>query len=275
MIQTQTIHTPDGAAAGVRYAGSSGPAVVFVHGVGSTAEIWDRQLTAFSNRYRCVAVELRGNGVPKPEPDPALITREGYATDVLAACDALGIDRFTIVGCSLGGVVAFELWGREPQRIEAMAIVGSFARYPNAQEYAASIRAAVEQAGSMHAFAEERAARMGLPAERLRETLEQMACKQVPSYLAATNATWTGDYSAILPMINVPVAVMCGARDAIAPPELSLEIARGVPNASFALVEDAGHVANADNAAAFNEMLANFLESAVMHDAKGYSASGQ
>ena len=127
----------------------------------------------------------------------------------------------------------------------------------------------------MHAFAEQRAAKLGLPPERLRETLEQMACKQVASYLAATNATWTGDYLAILPKIHVPVEVMCGARDAIAPPELSLEIANGIPGASFALVDGAGHVANADNAAAFNEMLAAFLESAVMQDAKGYSATGQ
>ncbi len=275
MIQTQTIGTPDGACTGVRFAGSRGPALVFVHGVGSTAAIWDRQLETFSDRFRCAAIELRGNGVPKPEPDPSLITREGYATDVLAACDALGIDRFTLVGCSLGGVVAFELWGRAPGRVEAMAIVGSFARYPHAQEYAASIRTGVEQAGSMQAFAELRAAKMGLPPERLRETLDQMACKQVSSYLAATDATWTGDFSKILPMINVPVLVMCGSRDVIAPPELSRAIASGIPGASLELVPEAGHVANADNAAAFNELLSEFLETAVLHDANGYSASGK
>ena len=263
MIQAITGTSTDGVAAAARIAGERGPALVFVHGVGSTAAIWDRQLEAFQDRNRCLAIELRGNGVPKPEPDPAQITRGGYALDVLSVCDALGVADFTIVGCSLGGVVAFELWLQKPERIDAMVIAGSFARYPNARAYADSIREAVKQAGSMPAFAQMRAAKLGLPPERLAETVDQMACKEIPSYLAATEATWTGDYSATLPMINVPVLVTCGERDTVAPPELSQQIAEGITGSQFELVPNAGHVANADNAPAFNTMLASFLDSLV------------
>lgn len=259
MIETVTVSAPDGAATGARRAGDQGPALVFVHGVGSTAAIWDSQLTAFADRYRCCAIELRGNGVPKPEPDPALISRAGYAADVLAVADALGIDRFTIVGCSLGGVVAFELWKRAPQRIDAMVIVGSFAQYPNAEAYADGIIAAVNAAGEMSSFAQARAAKLGLPPERTRETIEQMACKAVPSYVAATRATWTGDYTATLPTITVPVLVTCGDHDLIAPLVLSQQIAAGIPGAHLSVVEHAGHVANADAPARFNRMLDEFL----------------
>lgn len=259
MIQTLSVQGPDGVATGARFSGDSGPALVFVHGVGSTAAIWDRQLEAFRDRYRCYAIELRGNGVPKPEPPPSLITREGYALDVLAVCDRAGIDRFTIVGCSLGGVVAFELWKCAPERIAAMVIVGSFAAYPNAGAYALGVTNAVNAAKSMDAFARERAAKLGLPPERLRETIEQMSVKTVPSYLAATQATWTGDYSAVLASIEVPVLVTCGERDAIAPPPLSQAIAEGIAGATYAVVPEAGHVANADNPAAFNAMLERFL----------------
>lgn len=239
--------------------GASGPALVFVHGVGSTAAIWDYQLDAFSLDHRCFAIELRGNGVPKPEPDPSLITRAGYATDVLTVLDHHGIDRFVIVGCSLGGVVAFELWSRAAERIAGMVIVGSFAQYPNARAYADGIKAAVTEAGSMAAFAQARAAKMGLPPERLRETLEQYSRKEVRSFLAATEATWTGDYTAMLPTIHVPTLVTCGERDTIAPPALSRIIADGISGARYELVADAGHVANADNPAAFNEMMRAFL----------------
>ncbi len=259
MIETLSLQTSDGASAGARHDGANGSALLFVHGVGSTAAIWDRQLAAFAATHRCYAIELRGNGVPKPEPDPALITRRGYARDVLAVADAAGIDRFTIVGCSLGGVVAFELWSYAPERIESMAIVGSFAAYPNAQAYADAIAAAVRAAGTMATFANERAARLGLPPERLRETLDQMACKDVHSYLAATQATWTGDYRALLPTIDVPVLVACGEHDAIAPLALSEEIARGIPSARLQVIPGAGHVANADAPAAFNALLAEHL----------------
>lgn len=261
-ITVETLKSPDGAAAGARCAGGAGPALAFVHGVGSTAAIWDTQLEAFSAGHRCFAIELRGNGVPKPEPDPALITRAGYATDVLAVLDSHGVDRFTIVGCSLGGVVAFELWRRAPERVASMVIVGSFAAYPNARAYADGIKEAARDAGSMAAFAQARAAKMGLPPERLKETLAQYSCKDLNSFLAATEATWTGDYSDMLSTIDVPTLVTCGERDVIAPPALSQVIADGIPGSLYQVVSDAGHVANADNPRVFNTLLREFLSAA-------------
>lgn len=259
MIEVIRIVAPDGAVAGARCAGSDGPALIFVHGVGSTAAIWDAQLDAFATNYRCLAIELRGNGALRPDPDPALISREGFADDVLAVIGARGIDRFTLVGCSLGGVVAFELWKRVPERIAALVLVGSFAYYPDGQKYADGVKATVREAGSMRAFAELRAAKLGLPPARTAETIEQMACKSVPSYLAATQATWTGDYRDVLPTIAVPTCVLHGEHDAVAPEALSKEIAAGIPAASFATVEAAGHVANADAPKAFDKLLRTFL----------------
>lgn len=259
MIRTQSILASDGVATAARFAGESGPALVFVHGVGSSAAIWDAQLRDLSESYRCFAVELRGNGVPVPEPDPVAIDRAGYARDVLAVASAFGIDRFVLVGCSLGGVVAFELWQHHSARIEAMALVGSFARYPNAQTYADGIVDAVEAAGSMPAFANQRAAKLGLAPERLRETLEQMARKSVPSYIAATRATWTGDYRSILASIDVPVWVACGEHDTVAPLTLTNEIARSIPGSMQTVIVGAGHVANADAPERFNQDLRRFL----------------
>ncbi len=260
MIETRDVVARDGVACAARVAGARGrPALVFVHGVGSTAAIWDAQLRAFGDAYHCFAVELRGNGVPKPEPLPSEITRAGYADDVLAVLDAYAIENYTIIGCSLGGVVAFELWQRDPGRIEAMAIVGSFARYPNARSYADGIVAAVRAAGSMETFARGRAERLGLRPERLRETVEQMACKSVPSYLAATEATWTGDNRDLLSGITVPALVACGEYDAVAPLALSEEIAAGIPASELAVIAGAGHVANADAPMLFNERLQTFL----------------
>jgi 3-oxoadipate enol-lactonase len=260
VIEALRVRAPDGAVAGGRRTGREGAALVFVHGVGSTAAIWDRQLEAFGDRYRCVAVELRGNGALQPDPEPQKITRAGYAADVLAVADACAFERFTLIGCSLGGVVAFELWTRAPERLNAISVVGSFACYPDARQYADGVKAAVRSAGTMRAFAQARAAKLGLPPARLHETIEQMACKSVPCYLAATEATWTGDYRDVLHTIDVPSQVLHGERDTIAPLELSKEIAAGIPNASFCSVEGAGHVANADNPAGFNGLVLEFLD---------------
>jgi 3-oxoadipate enol-lactonase len=233
--------------------------LIFVHGVGSTGAIWDYQLNELSDAYRCASIELRGNGALS-DPPPELITRDNFASDVLAVADACGFETFDLIGCSLGGVVSFELWQRAPERFRSMVIVGSFAKYPDGQTYADNVKAAVRAAGDMRTFAQARAAQLGLPPQRLSETVEQMASKSVPSYLASTQATWTGDYRAMLSSIVVPVLVTRGERDGIAPQPLSDEIAAGIAGAKRDVVPNAGHVANADNPKIFNATLVDFLD---------------
>jgi 3-oxoadipate enol-lactonase len=264
MIESLRFTAPDGAIAGARVAASTprlkSTALVFVHGVGSTAAIWDRQLEAFGDELPCVAIELRGNGACKPDPEPSLITRGGFAQDVMTVLDALRIGHFTLVGCSLGGVVALELYTRVGERFDAIVTLGSFARYPDGERVAEGIIAAVHDAGSMPVFARRRAAQLGLPPQRMDETIEQMACKSVPSYIASTKATWTGDYTGMLSSIVVPALVAYGERDPVVPLPLSEELAAGIPSAQLAAVQDAGHVANADNPEAFDALLRGFLE---------------
>jgi 3-oxoadipate enol-lactonase len=243
--------------------------LIFVHGVGSTAAIWEDQMREFSVERRCFAIELRGNGAHPDPSDVATITREGFADDVLACADDEGLDRFVIVGCSLGGVVAFELWRRARKRVAAMVIADSFAKYPEAQLHADGIKAAVLEAGNMKAFAHVRAAKLGLPPQRFKITVDQMACKSVEAYLASTQATWTGDYRRLLPTIDVPVLVCCGERDTVAPLTLSEEIAAAIPGAQLHVIPDAGHVSNADNPAAFNAILRDFLGRLEVDDAAG------
>ena len=262
MIQTLWTAADDGVLAGARYAGERGPAVVFVHGVGSSAAIWDYQLQALADRYRCFAIELRGNGSAQTDPAPESITRDGFVEDVLAVIKTASVEDFHFVGCSLGGVVGFELMRRVPSRILSLTFVGSFAAYPNAATQVATVTAGVSEAGSVAAFAQARVAKI-LPADapqaRIDETLAQMAQKSLPSYLASTRATWTGDYRAELCEINVPTLVICGERDPIAPVALSQEIASGIAGAQLVVIPRAGHVTNADAPDAFNDVLSEFL----------------
>jgi pimeloyl-ACP methyl ester carboxylesterase len=240
--------------------GAAKTPLLFVHGVGSTAAIWDYQLEPFGADRLCAAVELRGNGTLKPDPDPATIDRQAYAHDVVTVADAVNAERFVLVGCSLGGAVAFELWRRSRERVVAMVLLGAFARYPDGERYAEQICAQAREIGNMRAFGELRASKLGLPAARLRETVEQYACKSVECFLASTRATWTGDYVDMLSSIDVPVLVAYGEHDVVAPRALSEQIASGISGARLTSVPDAGHVANADNPSVFNTLLREFLE---------------
>ena len=264
MIETRWLKAADGVEVGVRSAGTHGPAIIFVHGVGSTAAIWDYQLVGLASRFRCFAVELRGNGAA-PDPPAKSITRAGFVQDVLTVAADAGLDRFHFVGCSLGGIIGFELWREAKRRVASLVFADSFAAYPNAEATANTIIAGVKAAGSLRSFAEGRVARVipsGAPPQRFTETVEQYACKSIPSYIASTYATWTSDYRADLATITAPALVICGELDPIAPLELSQEIARGIPGAKLVVIPGASHVSNADKPADFNAALEAFLNDA-------------
>lgn len=102
----------------VTEAGHGAP-LVLLHGLGASHEDWEYQLEAFSARYRCVAPDLRGFGA-SPRVGPYTVPR--FAADVWALLDERGIDRFSLIGHSMGGAVAQQMAVEQPGRIERLVL---------------------------------------------------------------------------------------------------------------------------------------------------------
>lgn len=268
--------TSDGLRIAYTEAGT-GSACVFLHGVGSTKDVWRAQLEHFSQNaqaMRCIAAEYRGYGESDVPPPPSLvagagdrlaISRAAFARDVLAVLDHCGVGAAHFCGCSLGGVVSLECYARAPERVRSLALVDTFAFYPGGAE---SMRERIEilERMGMSEFARSRASKVLGPdatSERVEMVRAEMGSIPLEVYKAATRATWTGDYRALLPRISAPVLVVWGEHDTeIAPRALSEEIAALSPSVSaLAVIPDAGHVPNVDNPRAFNEALERFWRS--------------
>ncbi|TAM73474.1 alpha/beta hydrolase [bacterium] len=252
----------DGVRCVARVAGRTGEPVIFVHGVGSTAEIWAPQLSSLSRYFRCAAVELRGNGVAPVPSNLSSITRTGFARDALAVADALGVDRFHLVGCGLGGIVGLELWRLAPERIASLCLLDSFAAYPDGEAVAACIIDDVLAAPSLVTYSEGRANLVlppRAPAYRRTDSVRQMSSKDRRAFTRFTLATWTGDYRPFLAGITVPTLVLWGAHDAIVPRALCEELAVGIPGAHLVTVPDAGHHSHADTPSFVGAALEAFI----------------
>ena len=265
--------TSDGLRIAYAHAGAGSP-IVFLHGVGSTAEIWRRQMLVLAPSLQCVALSYRGYGqsdVPPPlsllpgAGDPQSISRAAFARDVFAVMDACGLGSAHLCGCSLGGVVAMECYARAPERIRSLILVDTFAFYPGGVGSIDERIQALDELGA-EAFALARAPKVlhpQAPAERVAMVREQMASIPLAVYKAATRATWTGDYRGLLPRIDAPVLVMWGERDeVVAPYERSAEIAKALREPSQVMVvPHAGHLPNVDNPEFFNHAIATFVRS--------------
>lgn len=252
-----------------------GEPLLFLHGVGSTKAVWVAQMAALPSQFDCVALDYRGYGASEVPPAACLrlrahgarcISRAAFARDVFAVMDACGLASAHLCGCSLGGVVALEAYAQRPSRIRSLTLVDSFARYPHGVETIGQRIGTLLELG-MESFAESRAPGVLRPHAALGNIAavrEQMRSIPLAVYAAATQATWTGDYSALLPHIEQPVQVMWGEHDTIiAPCALSEELVAKIPTARpLVVVPDAGHVPNVDNPHFFNAALAAFVRSA-------------
>lgn len=137
--------------------GSAGLPVVFVHSLAGNARQWAAQLAHLRPRRRAVAVELRGHGGSDPPADGDYAI-PSLAADVAAAADAVDLERFVLVGHSMGGTVALACAGAQPQRVAALLLVD-----PNGDQ-------------------------RRIPAEQLSEFT---AALESPGYRAAIRAHWT------------------------------------------------------------------------------------
>jgi pimeloyl-ACP methyl ester carboxylesterase len=96
-----------------------GDPVVLVHGWPQHWWLWRDVIPPLVDAgHRCICPDLRGHGWTDAPPDG--YEKEQFATDVLAALDALGVERFRLIGHDWGGLASFLIALREPARIERL-----------------------------------------------------------------------------------------------------------------------------------------------------------
>lgn len=101
----------------------SGPALLLIHGMAGSAATWKHVLPRLARDYTVIAPDLLGHGKSdKPRTDYSLGAFAAGLRDLLVA---LGIERATVVGHSLGGGIAMQMAYQHPERVERLVLVGS------------------------------------------------------------------------------------------------------------------------------------------------------
>jgi pimeloyl-ACP methyl ester carboxylesterase len=98
-----------------------GPVVVLLHGGLVDSRLWDDQMKPLAKRFRVVRYDMRGYGKSSPPPTGEFWPHE----DLRALLDFLKIDKATIVGLSLGGIIAADFALEYPDKVDRLVLVGS------------------------------------------------------------------------------------------------------------------------------------------------------
>lgn len=245
--------------------------IVFIHGVGLRAESWNQQLSAFTERYRCYAIDMPGHGESELLPNPSL-TLQDFADVLKTFIDNVIGEPAIIVGHSLGAMTALQTAVSYPQVVRGVAAFNAI--YERPDEAAQDVQAR---------------------AESLLNNLDQNVTDQPiarwfdddPQYRSDAELcrTWLdngsrlgyarayqmfahlrGIAAADLKSITVPTLFLTGELDINSKPEMSLAMAELLPNGHAVIVSGARHMTQMTHANDANAALATFFTQCESHN---------
>jgi 3-oxoadipate enol-lactonase len=245
-----------------------GTPIVLVHGFTNFGLSWMQQLPLLVHSgYRVIVPDLYGHGLSQRAAGVASV--ETLAADMVALLDHLSLDRAIVCGLSLGGMVAQQLALDYPQRVSALVIANSRAKFSDPH-----LKTVVE--GWIATFEKPQGPELRLQAtwpallsERFRDSPTGEAALAIWTLLARGNSGASLSNVALgmlsfdvlerLGAIRVPTLVISGEHDKLFPPAQAKEVADGIPGATFHVIPGAAHISCLDSPAAFNRLLADFL----------------
>ena len=239
------------------------PVLVLSNSLGTTLDMWDAQMPAFSEHFRVLRYDTRGHGGSTVTPGPYSIEQLGR--DVLGLVDALGIDRFAFCGLSMGGLIGQWLGINAGERLTRLVICNTGAKIGTDEVWNERIDTVLkggEQA--MRDMRDASIARWFTPAFAGRDPVQtsrltQMIASTSPAgYAANCAAVRDADYRDQLGAIKAPTLIVCGSQDPVTTPEHGRFIQDRVAGAE--LVEfEAAHLSNVEAGDDFTQRVLAFL----------------
>jgi non-heme chloroperoxidase len=247
-----------------------GQAVLFIHGFSQCWLAWERQLSSdLARGHRLIAMDMRGHG-DSEKPRERYDESKVWAADVDACIRELHLDRPVLCGWSYGPLVILDYVRHYGEaRIGGMHFVGAITKLGS--EAALSVlspkvlalvpglfaNGVDESVPSLESFV-----RMLFAREPSRSDLYTILGynASVPPFVRQALFSRILDNDDLLPAIRTPVLITHGASDAVVKREVVEQHRAGIPHARIHVIPDAGHAVFWDDAASFNEQLANFCE---------------
>ena len=253
-----------------------GTPVVFIHEFAGDYRSWELQMRFFARSHRCVTFAARGYPPSDIPTDPKAYSQDIACGDVLAAMNALEIEKAHIVGHSMGAYTALHVGLDNPERCLSVAALGC-GWGSNPGERDASVRACEEIARMFQSEPIEIAAARyaGAPMRQTFQAKDPRGFSEFKGMLAEHSGTGSAltmlnlqlkrptlwDMEKRLRDFTVPLLVIVGDEDF---PCLdgSLFLKRVVPTAGLLVIPCAGHTINSEEPAAVNAALAELFGAA-------------
>ncbi len=240
--------------------------LLLLHGIGGNNQSFADLMADLPDGWRAAAWDMPGYGDSAPLDE---MTFDSLAQAAVAVIDDLGAERATVLGHSMGGMIAQEIAARHPDRLDGLILFATTPAFGGRDEsfkdrFLADRLAPLDAGktpadiapllvGGMFGDATSQTAKD--------QAAASMAAVPASAYRQALTCIVTFNRIAELSSISCPTLVLAAEKDALAPPKTMTRLAGKIPGAKYTCLAGLGHLANFEDPPAFNQALGGFLTS--------------
>jgi pimeloyl-ACP methyl ester carboxylesterase len=265
----------DGVQVRYRDSGGTGPAVLLLHGIGGSLELWAQQFVDANQSLRLIALDLPGHGLSDFGPQPN--APQTFARFVWQFANALGLDQVHLVGNSMGGAICLQMLVQQPVRVKTvlladaatlgrdgplpfrlmtLPVLGELLSRGNAMAVTQQLKAIFHPtfvvSEEVRKTVERNVMRPGAQAAFL-ATLRQM------SDLGGQRADLVDQAQAALRSATQPMLILHGRQDSVIPLTHSENAHQLAVGSRLLLVDHCGHTPQLEQPAVFNAALLELI----------------
>lgn len=254
--------TSDGLSLRYEDTGGAKPVLLLSNSLGTSLEMWDAQMPAFSSLYRVVRYDKRGHGQSELKVGPTSFAR--LTKDAIELLDHLAIAKAHWCGLSMGGMSGMWAGTHYAARFDRIVLCNTAAAMPTAEMWNQRI-AIVKSQGLrpliptiVDRWFTKRFQEADRPA--VARIVKMLETTPPEGYAACSAAIRDMDQHEAIRSIANPVLVIAGSHDGSTPPERGRAIAAAIPNAKYVEL-DAAHLSNIEQEKPFTAAVTDFLKS--------------
>lgn len=261
--------------------GTGPETIIFLHGLGSNLQAWQKTITDLRKDYRCIAPDLPGYGKSSTGDYPYGMAF--FADQITALTEELKLKKVTLVGHSMGGQIAITLALRQPEFLQRLVLAAPagletfspenrtfFATYVQPQIIRATTIPQIEANFGLNFYEMPQDARFMIE-DRLALREDTLAYHLYSEMIPRCVLGMIDEpVAARLPELDLPTLLVFGRQDQLIPnkflhPQLTVEAVaktgqQAISGAKLLLLDEAGHFVQWDQAAAFNQALRAFID---------------
>ena len=250
-----------------------GENLLFIHGWGVDRRIWRQQSKFFSQYYRVMTIDLPGHGKSSWEK----VELDVMVKDLKLLLDEEQFTDVTIVGSSLGGLIALKFYALFPDGIKRMIFVGAMPKFSKSEDYphgldVERIRKLGEQLESDYPSIiniffrslftrQERQTRRFKWLQRFRQNIDMPMAQALAEYLDILEKE---DLREVLAKVHVPIQFINGREDEICTKETVAFLQKISPKSRFDFFEQCGHFPFLSKPYEFNQIVEEFLKESTL-----------